>query len=200
MGPRIGPDLVEKRRTSTFAGTRIPIVWMSRSSLNVDKKSVNLVRFQASDAKQLRPVLFCRDNSVPTFRDSLLVPSSRFKIGAVYSVGGAGWTVRVWKPVGQETFFLPRPSRTFLGPTRPSVQRVPGILSLGKAAGAWRWPPTLSTIKVKNEWSYISTPTLTVRHITERPLPLLLSVSLPLPLSLPLLRIISNMLRFFSWW
>ena len=61
MDPRTGPNLVEKRKTSAFAGNRIPIVWPSRPSLSIDKKSVNLVRFQASAAKQMRPVLFSRD-------------------------------------------------------------------------------------------------------------------------------------------
>jgi len=30
-----------------------------------------------------------------------------------------------------------------LGSTQPPVQWAPGYLHGGKAAGAWRWPPTL---------------------------------------------------------
>ena len=181
---------MEKRRTSAFAGTRILIVWLSRPSLSVDKKSGSLSRFQASAAKQMRPVRFCRDNSLPTFRNSLLVPSSRVKIGPVDSVGGVGWMVRVWTPVGQETVFLPHHSRQVLGPTRPSVQCLPGLLSLGKAAGGGgiNHPPYLqSRLRMSGAHSccmtyYGETFTLTVS------------------LSLTFLRITSNMVRLFSWW
>jgi hypothetical protein len=34
------------------------------------------------------------------------------------------------------------PFRRALGPTRPPMQRVPGLLPRGKAVGAWHWPPT----------------------------------------------------------
>jgi hypothetical protein len=51
------------------------------------------------------------------------------------SVSGAGWTVafeRRWVTQG------PHPFIPVLGLTRRSVQRVPGLLSLGTAAVAWR--------------------------------------------------------------
>jgi len=35
------------------------------------------------------------------------------------------------------------------GPTQPPVQWVPGPFAAGKAAGAWRWPPTPILAKVK---------------------------------------------------
>jgi hypothetical protein len=40
--------------------------------------------------------------------------------------------------------YLPRP-------IQPAVQYVPGSFLGGKAAGAWRWPPTLSRSEVKNQ-------------------------------------------------
>jgi hypothetical protein len=44
---------------------------------------------------------------------------------------------------------IPYSTRPALGPTQPPVQWVPSLLPGGKAAGAWRWPPTLSSAEVK---------------------------------------------------
>jgi len=44
--------------------------------------------------------------------------------------------------------YFPHLSRPALRPTQPPVQWVPG-LSEGKAAGAWRWPPTPPKAEVK---------------------------------------------------
>jgi hypothetical protein len=60
---------------------------------------------------------------------------------------------------GLVIFLFNTVSRPALGPTQPTIQWVPGILSLGvKRPGreADHSPP--SSAEIKNEWSYTSTP------------------------------------------
>jgi hypothetical protein len=62
-------------------------------------------------------------------------------IATRYVLGGLGIEHR-W---GRD---FPHLSRPALGPTQPPTQWATG-LSRGKAAGAWRWPPTTSGAEVK---------------------------------------------------
>jgi hypothetical protein len=66
---------------------------------------------------------------------------------------------RVRFPAVAGNFLFTTASRTALGPTRPPVHWIPGVLSLGvKRLGpeADHWPPP--SAEVKNAWSYTSTP------------------------------------------
>jgi len=58
--------------------------------------------------------------------------------------------------------FTHTPIRT-LGPTQPPAHWVPGR---GKAAGAWRWPPTQNLApRLKKEYRYTSTSRLGLRSL-----------------------------------
>ena len=75
-------------------------------------------------------------------------------IATRYGLDGPGIESR-W---GQD---YPHPSRPALGPTQLPIQWVPGLFSGGKAAGAWRWPPTPSSAEVKESVElYIYSPSV----------------------------------------
>ena len=54
-----------------------------------------------------------------------------------------------------------------VGPNRPPIQGVPGFFPGGKETGAWNEPLTSSSTKVRNEWSYASSPPVCL-HVVER--------------------------------
>jgi hypothetical protein len=80
-----------------------------------------------------------------------------------------GWTIGVLvfdSRRGLGIFLFTTVSRTALGPTQPPIQGVPGAPSVGV-----KWPeceadhsPT-SSAKIKNEWSYTSTPPIRVHGV-----------------------------------
>jgi hypothetical protein len=71
-----------------------------------------------------------------------LLPYSSVGIVTVYGLGGPGIESRC----GPD---LRHPFRPALGPTHPPIQWVTGLFPRGKAAGAWRWPPTPSSAVFK---------------------------------------------------
>ena len=72
----------------------------------------------------------------PVGRDSLVGTATR------YGLDAPGIECR-W---GRD---FPHPSRPALGPTQLPIQWILGLFPGGKAAGAWRWPPTSSSVEVK---------------------------------------------------
>jgi hypothetical protein len=57
-------------------------------------------------------------------------------------------------------------SRPALGPTQPAIQWVPGALSVGvKRQGREVDHSPASSAEVKNEWSYTSTPLLSLNGV-----------------------------------
>ena len=69
-------------------------------------------------------------------------PDSSVDVATRYVLDGPGIESR-WG------WDFPHLSRPALGPTQPPIQWVPVLFSGGKAAGAWRWPITPSSVKVK---------------------------------------------------
>jgi hypothetical protein len=61
--------------------------------------------------------------------------------GEIFQPETCGWTVRSLNPDGGGQDF-PDQSRPAPRPTQRPVQRILGLFPRGRAAGAWRWPPT----------------------------------------------------------
>jgi hypothetical protein len=60
------------------------------------------------------------------------------------------------RPRWDKTFSSAHSSRPVLGPTQPGVQMYWDSFRVGKAARAWRWPPTPYSAEVKKEQRYTS--------------------------------------------
>jgi hypothetical protein len=72
-----------------------------------------------------------------------------------YRLDGRGFESRK----GLGIFLLTTASRSALGPTKPPIQGVPGVLSLRvKRQGREADHSSPSSAEVKNSWSYTSTP------------------------------------------
>jgi hypothetical protein len=63
-------------------------------------------------------------------------------------------------------FLYTTASRPALGCTQPPIQWVSGALSLGgKAAGVWSWLSPPYSAKLKDAWSYTSTPPIRLHSV-----------------------------------
>jgi len=69
-------------------------------------------------------------------------------------------TLRAAEVRRQEIFLFSITYRHALGTTQPPLQWASALFPGGKAVGAWCWPVPCSA-KVKNEWSYTSSPPYT---------------------------------------
>jgi hypothetical protein len=91
--------------------------------------------------------------------DSVFLQSHDSSVSIALDYGLDNWILGFDSQWGLGIFLFTTTSRTALGPTQPPIQWVPGALSLGvKRLGheADHSPP--SSAKVKNVWSYTSTP------------------------------------------
>jgi hypothetical protein len=139
------------------------------------RMDTNLSKFHAlhlATAISLRPVLkaifhrrlnpwgFIIKNSLSTL-SLLFITVTDTSRGSSVSIVAGVWAGRRWfdSRQVQGVFILVTASSLILGPSQPPIQRVPGALSLvvrqpGREAD--HSPP--ASAKVKNVWSYTSTP------------------------------------------
>jgi hypothetical protein len=68
--------------------------------------------------------------------------------------------IRFW--AGEGIFLFLAKFRPAVGSTQPSLQWVPVFFPGRKTAVAWSWPLTSTQCRVKNAWSYTSTPPYTL--------------------------------------
>ena len=111
-------------------------------------------------------------NQISTCATHFLVRDSSVGIANHYSLDGPGIETRWGRG-------FPNPSGPALGSNQSPIQWVPCLFPGGKAAGAWRWPPTPSSAEVAGRVElYIHSPSGTSWPV--------LGWTLPLPLPLPL--------------
>jgi hypothetical protein len=96
---------------------------------------------------------YCSDGMHEPERQNVYwrIKDSRCRIGGRDSVFGTATRYGLDGPrIGSRWGrHLPHPCSPTLGPTQPPLQRVLVLFPRGKAAEAWRWPPTTSSTEVK---------------------------------------------------
>jgi hypothetical protein len=106
-------------------------------------------------------------SSLQVFRPKYCIHQSRdSSVGIALGYGLDDRGSRVRFPAGDGNFLFTTAFGMALGPTQPPIQWVPGALSLGV-----KWPgcetdhSPPSSAKVKNTWSYTSTPTISLHGV-----------------------------------
>jgi len=110
-----------------------------------DSPNFTFIGYQQRLPKGLRSVwgvvLNTHSHLVSRFRMSAYV-FSVVSIATRYGIDCTRMESQWWR-------VFPHLSIPALGPSQPSVQLVPDLFLGGKTAGAWRWPPTPSSVQVK---------------------------------------------------
>jgi hypothetical protein len=81
-------------------------------------------------------------------------------MGTSYGLGDRGSTL-----AGQDIFLFPTVSRPALEPTKPLIQRVPGISSPGVKRPGYEGDKSPSSAEIKNDGSIPSLPRTSSMHV-----------------------------------
>jgi hypothetical protein len=116
--------------------------------------------FQCKETPHILPGFETNFGLIVTMKIYEVIHSvKRSRHSSVVQRWATGWLIKLFESLqGLGIFLFTTASRLTLGPTQPSIQEVPGAVSLGvKRPGheADHSPP--SSAEVKNVWSYTST-------------------------------------------